>query len=335
LRLRTEFVLLWACVPAALTAQGRGRGGGRDVDFFYGRWYQGNRASTYEVRTDSPLTGSLTHGFALQILVHDSLGRRRAFYGAGWEAHAMRRRAVVGPYAIAGVTLGLSTDTAEQMLAAMWNLGAGVEWRPLEWFTLGAEARYRLEDRGPRGFWRFGDDARKGVSLALGMSVALRGRGGGGGGGGGDRAPRAPRASLAPLSAPMVITGSAADVVRTALDAVGRPYQWGGTAENGFDCSGLIQYSYGRHGIRLPRMSRDQATSGSEVPPVVDALRPGDILLFSARPGGGVTHVGMYVGEQKFIHSSNTGVKLSRLEVHDPEGSWWLARWVGARRVMP
>ena len=130
-----------------------------------------------------------------------------------------------------------------------------------------------------------------------------------------------------------MITGNAADVVRTALDALGTPYQWGGTAANGFDCSGLIQYAYAQHGIRLPRMSRDQATSGSEVPPVVEALKPGDILLFAARPGGGVTHVGMYVGEQKFIHSSNTGVKLSRLELHDPDGSWWLTRWVGARRV--
>ena len=130
-----------------------------------------------------------------------------------------------------------------------------------------------------------------------------------------------------------MITGNAADVVRTALDAIGTPYQWGGTAANGFDCSGLIQYSYAQHGIRLPRMSRDQAMSGSEVPPVVEALRPGDILLFPARPGGGVTHVGMYVGEQKFIHSSSTGVKLSRLEVHDPDGSWWLTRLVGARRV--
>jgi cell wall-associated NlpC family hydrolase len=130
-----------------------------------------------------------------------------------------------------------------------------------------------------------------------------------------------------------MITGSAADVVRSALDALGTPYQWGGTAANGFDCSGLIQYAYAQHGIRLARTSRDQAKAGSEVPPVVEALKPGDILLFAARFGGGVTHVGMYVGEEKFIHSSSTGVKLSRLEVHDLEGAWWLARWVGARRI--
>jgi len=132
-----------------------------------------------------------------------------------------------------------------------------------------------------------------------------------------------------------MIVGSAGDIVRTALDALGTPYQWGGTAANGFDCSGLIQFAYGQHGIRLPRRSREQAQAGTEVSPVVDALKPGDILLFAGYPGGGVTHVGMYVGEQKFIHSSNTGVKLSRLELHDPDGAWWLERWVGARRVMP
>jgi cell wall-associated NlpC family hydrolase len=70
------------------------------------------------------------------------------------------------------------------------------------------------------------------------------------------------------------------------------------------------------------------------VTPIVDALQPGDILLFAAQPGGGVSHVGLYVGERTFIHSSNTGVKLSRLEPQDPDGAWWAARWVGARRVV-
>lgn len=328
MRPRTELVVLLACVPAGVAAQGR------DVEVLYGRWYQGNRATTYEVRSDAPLGGIFSHGLAAQVLVHDSLGRRRAFYGAGWELHALRRRATLGPYLIAGVTLGLSTDTADQALAALWSLGGGVEWRPVSWLALGAEARYRLEDRGPRGFWRPARDAREGVSAAVGISVPLGSRGPAGGVGGASR-PLPPPAPRSPPSVPLMIVGSAGDVVRTALDALGRPYQWGGTAENGFDCSGLIQYAYGRHGIRLPRMSRDQATAGSEVPPVAEALKPGDILLFSARPGGGVTHVGMYVGEQKFIHSSSTGVKLSRLEVHDPDGAWWLTRWVGARRMMP
>lgn len=314
-------LLLGACLGSAgLHAQG-----GRDVDLLYGRWYQGNRATTYGLRTDGPLGGIFSHGVSVQVAVHDTLGRQRAFYGAGWELHALRRRATLGPYLLAAAALGLSTDTTEQALATLWDVGAGLEWRPLGWVAFGIEARYRLEDRGPRGFWRATPDRRDGVSLAFGLSIAVRS--------GGGRAAGRPAPS-APPAAPRTITGNAADVVRTALDVLGTPYTWGGTAENGFDCSGLIQYAYARHGIRLPRMSRDQAAAGSLVTPVVDALRPGDILVFAARPGGGVTHVGMYVGERTFIHSSNTGVTLSRLAARDPDGAWWVARWVGARRVV-
>ena len=65
MRPRTEvLLLLLACLPASLAAQGSGR----DIDVFYGRWYQGNRATTYELRSGH---------FAVQVLVHDSLGRRR------------------------------------------------------------------------------------------------------------------------------------------------------------------------------------------------------------------------------------------------------------------
>ena len=308
MRPRTELIVLLMCLPAGLAAQGR------DVEVLYGRWYSGNRANTYELRF-----GHLT----AQALVHDNLGRRRAFYGAGWDLQVLRRPGSLMPYFVGGVALGLSTDTVRHALAALWGIGGGVEWRPISPFALGIEARYRLEDRGPRGFWRPAAGSPDGVSLAARLSLAI---------GGGGR-PRGSEPRLPPPEVPLMITGNAADVVHTALDALGSPYKWGGTAANGFDCSGLIQYAYAQHGLRLPRMSRDQATAGSEVAPVVEALKPGDILLFAARPGGGVTHVGMYVGEQKFIHSSNTGVKLSRLEVHDAEGAWWLSRWVGARRI--
>ncbi len=313
-------------LPATVAAQG----GGRGFELHLGRWYNGNRAQVYEFRTSSRLGGPFTHGFGLSLLVNDTLGRRRAFYGLGYEVQGWRGRATLNPYALAGLALGLSTDTSTQELAAQWTVGGGLEWRPLGWLALGGEVRYRLEDRGPRGFWNPRSDARKGVSAALGVSLGL-GKGGGGRGRGGAGAPP----ELPPPAPPATITGNAADVVQTALESLGTPYLWGGTADNGFDCSGLIQYAYGQHGIRLPRMSRDQARAGAEVTPVIDALRPGDILLFSARPGAGVTHVGMYVGELKFIHSSTRGVKLSRLDPQDPEGGYWLERWVGARRVVP
>lgn len=324
MRPRIELLLL-AVGVSHLHAQGR------DLDLRFGRWYQGNRSTTYELRTDAPLGGIFSYGLAAQVLIHDSLGRHRAFYGAGWQLHAFRRRSTVSPYALAGVSLGVSTDTSSQELAALWTLGGGVEWRPIRWAALGLETVYRLQDVGPRGFWRTTANSRDGIAASIGVSVTI--------GRAVDR--RWPRREgsepprLPPPQPPLMIVGNAAGVVKTALDALGTPYVWGGTAANGFDCSGLVQWAYSQHGIRLPRMSRDQAHAGSEITPVLDALQPGDILLFAAQPGGGVTHVGMYVGEQKFIHSSNTGVKLSRLEAQDSEGAWWVARWVGARRVMP
>jgi cell wall-associated NlpC family hydrolase len=300
------------------------------LELHLGRWYNGNRADVYELRTSSRLGGEFTHGFGIALLVNDTLGRRRAFYGVGYEIQAGRGRRTLGPYALAGIALGLSTDTSGDEVAAQWTVGGGVEWRPLSWVALGSEIRYRLEDRGPRGFWNPRSDARKGISATIGVSLGL-GKGNGGPG----RDGYSPPPELPPPEPPATITGNAADVVQTALESLGTPYIWGGTADNGFDCSGLIQYAYGQHGVRLPRMSRDQARAGGEVAPTVDALRPGDILLFSARPGAGVTHVGMYVGELKFIHSSSRGVKLSRLDPRDAEGGYWLDRWVGVRRIIP
>jgi cell wall-associated NlpC family hydrolase len=320
LRPRIEFFLVIAGV-SHLHAQGR------DVDLLYGRWYRGNQTTTYEMRTATPLGGIFGHGLAAHVFIHDGLGRRRAFYGAGWELQALRHRRTFGPYAVAGMALGLATDTGKQSLAALWNLGAGIEWRPISWVAVGMEAAYRMQDIGPRGFWRPSPDRRDGIGLAFGVSLGIGKREWRGGGAGA-------RAARPPPEPPTTIAGNAADIVRSALEVLGTPYVWGGTAANGFDCSGLVQWAYSKHGIRLPRMTRDQASSGSEVPPVIDALHPGDVLLFAAQPGGGVTHVGIYVGEHTFIHSSNTGVKLSRLEPGDPDGAWWVARWVGVRRIV-
>src|ERR1044071_3488550 len=101
-------------------------------------------------------------GAPTAVRVEAPRGRRRAFYGLGYEVQAWRGRATLGPYALAGLALGPSPDPATQELAAQWSVGGGVEWRPLGWLALGMELRYRLEDRGPRGFLDPPSDARRG-----------------------------------------------------------------------------------------------------------------------------------------------------------------------------
>jgi cell wall-associated NlpC family hydrolase len=305
----------------------------RDLGLLYGSW-AGSDLTTYEARLDRPLGSMLRHGVALQAL-SERRGSSRSFFGIGYELETPRGGTPIAVYGMASGALGLDADTAHQALAALWTVGMGIEWRPLRIFGLGLEERYRVIDRGPHGFWRPGAP-RKGFGTTLGITIGL---------GGSLHRSEATAAASNPATtyhprsdavqpSLMILSGRGMDVVETALDVLGSPYQWGGTAENGFDCSGLIQYAYARHGIRLPRTSRDQALSGNAIAMVVDSLLPGDILAFAGRAGGSVTHVGMYVGEGKFIHSSSTGVKLSRLDANDPEGSYWIPKWIGARRLV-
>ena len=124
-------------------------------------------------------------------------------------------------------------------------------------------------------------------------------------------------------------TDITSSVVETALAAIGTPYVWGGRGANGFDCSGLIRYAYGHHGLDLPRISRDQLRRGEALDARIETLEPGDVLGFSAVPGGEATHVGLYVGEGRFIHSSSSGVRVSSL--WEP---YWMEHFMAARRIV-
>jgi cell wall-associated NlpC family hydrolase len=119
-----------------------------------------------------------------------------------------------------------------------------------------------------------------------------------------------------------------ARVVQLALESIGTPYEWGGSDANGFDCSGLIQFAYGRFGIRVPRTSTAQMRAGSSVEPEPDLLRPGDVLGFSTGSGP-ASHVGLYIGEGEFIHSSSSGVRVSTLR-----STYWRESLVAARRLV-
>jgi cell wall-associated NlpC family hydrolase len=144
--------------------------------------------------------------------------------------------------------------------------------------------------------------------------------------------PNALPVSAAPDLEPRSLADS---IVATAVAAMGRPYEYGGTGAGGggFDCSGLIQYAYKKHGIVLARRSVDQAKEGRKVDRKLEKLKPADLLTFSSR-GGSVTHVGLYMGGGRFIHSATRGVQISVLSAQDPYGRWWYKRWVGVRRVV-
>jgi cell wall-associated NlpC family hydrolase len=123
---------------------------------------------------------------------------------------------------------------------------------------------------------------------------------------------------------------SANAVLMRALGLVGTPYRYGGnTPESGFDCSGLVNYVFrDMLDLRLPRTSRELAAiQGPRIAP--DRLAPADLVFFGQ--GGEVSHVGIYVGEGRFVHAPRTGgtVRLDRLD-----GPWWRDHYTGAKRVL-
>ena len=108
---------------------------------------------------------------------------------------------------------------------------------------------------------------------------------------------------------------SHSSVVSIALSLLGRPYRWGASGPYAFDCSGFTMYVYARIGISLPHSSSAQYGCGDRVS--YDELQPGDLVFF-ARRGGRISHVGIYIGNGMFVHAPQTGdvVKVSSLADH-------------------
>jgi cell wall-associated NlpC family hydrolase len=122
---------------------------------------------------------------------------------------------------------------------------------------------------------------------------------------------------------------SAQDLASTALDLIGIRYKWGGnTPETGLDCSGLVRYVFQQvTGVTLPRTAKDMSRLGTEV--AVTDLQPGDLVFFNTRRFA-FSHVGIYLGDNQFIHAPRRGREV---EVATLESGFWKRRFDGARRM--
>ncbi|MFC4424628.1 LysM peptidoglycan-binding domain-containing protein [Deinococcus navajonensis] len=152
------------------------------------------------------------------------------------------------------------------------------------------------------------------------------------------QAPLSPASTEAPQSAVSAVLptpGPGAEVLPTdwrgtALAMLGTPYVLGGSNRNGLDCSGFVLQVFTPLGVKLPRVSADQARAGTPVD--VNALQPGDLVFFDTVGAGQVTHVGIYLGDDQFVNANSYKgqVAVDRL-LGD---RYWAPRFVGARRVL-
>ena len=121
--------------------------------------------------------------------------------------------------------------------------------------------------------------------------------------------------------------GAGWTIVGTAMSLRGAPYRNGGADPAGFDCSGFVSYVFGRNGVPVPRTVADLYRAGTEVE--ARDLQPGDLVFFDT--SGGVSHVGIAIGGDEFVHAPSTSgeVRVERLGT-----SYWSRRYVGARRLL-
>lgn len=126
------------------------------------------------------------------------------------------------------------------------------------------------------------------------------------------------------------VLASAPELAIFALGLVGVDYRYGGTSpERGFDCSGLVRYVFQEvAGATLPRTSREMAQRGGRV--AAGDLRPGDLVFFDTLMAP-FSHVGIYIGDDRFVHAPHRGAKV---EVAAMTQSYWRQRYQGARRLV-
>lgn len=125
-----------------------------------------------------------------------------------------------------------------------------------------------------------------------------------------------------------VAGGKSEKVVQVAMSMIGTPYKYGGISPgSGFDCSGLVYFSHRKNGVTLPRTSYAQYKASNPISR--KALRRGDLLFFRIS-GRKVSHVGIYLGNNRFVHSPSSGKKVSIAKLNS---SYWSKRFIRGGRI--
>lgn len=110
-------------------------------------------------------------------------------------------------------------------------------------------------------------------------------------------------------------------LVGFAKKFLGTPYVWGGTNPSGFDCSGFVQYVYGHYGVKLPRISADQARAGKRVG--LKELRPGDLVAWdNSSRNNGADHIAIYIGNGMIIEAPRPGRSVQISHLYDSGNAW-------------
>ncbi|MEJ7138715.1 C40 family peptidase [Amphibiibacter pelophylacis] len=136
--------------------------------------------------------------------------------------------------------------------------------------------------------------------------------------------------NISPAEITSNLRDKASSMIDTALDYLGVPYRYGGTTARGFDCSGFTRYVFEKTlGITIPRTAAEQAHYAGFLKVDRSDLQPGDLVFFNTMRRD-FSHVGIYLGDGKFVHSPRTGsvVRVDRIA-----NSYWSARFDGARRA--
>lgn len=237
----------------------------------------------------------------------------------------------ISPYGFVGIGTAGTDSLGQMTMHNNWSYGAGLSVPVGGVLDVFGESRWRMS-RYVLPTARFApsptNEFRVGISLHFG--------------GGGSRSRSMPRSSgrraELPASIPTTTypasttkSASASRLLSTADKYLGVPYVWGGTTPGGFDCSGFTQYVFGQQGVRLPRTSREQAQVGLALAPEWRAVAPGDLVMFAE--GGAISHVAIYAGRNRIIHSSSSGGGVRYDDLSTQRGEWFVDHMVAARRV--